>query len=245
MHDADSHIMEEPDWLHPYLDTATRERFPYVWSVGDEPGRQAIDEGARPSRRQRVPLRGRIATDAAQELLGDRIVPERRPSASARSARLLEPVGVRHVHELADPAVRSRRRCRVRGHVGARAAPRDPRLVFGRPALAARHGVARRRHGCRGCARPRSHRRRYRGDPDRSVLHAGSLTESPRPRSGVGDVRGSRRTRAAARRGRGRAGDAACVLRERTAGASPTSTVAIRTSSRSTTCRSRSRSCRR
>ena len=42
MHDADSHIMEEPDWLHPYLDTATRERFPYVWSVGDEPGRQAI-----------------------------------------------------------------------------------------------------------------------------------------------------------------------------------------------------------
>jgi len=42
MHDADSHIMEEPDWLHPYLDAATRERFPYVWSVGDEPGRQAI-----------------------------------------------------------------------------------------------------------------------------------------------------------------------------------------------------------
>ena len=38
MHDADSHIMEPPDWLHPYLDAATRERFPYVWSVGDEPG---------------------------------------------------------------------------------------------------------------------------------------------------------------------------------------------------------------
>src|SRR5262245_45271798 len=34
MHDADSHIMEEPDWLHPYLDAATRQRFPYVWSVG-------------------------------------------------------------------------------------------------------------------------------------------------------------------------------------------------------------------
>ncbi|MDZ4827044.1 MAG: amidohydrolase family protein [Actinomycetota bacterium] len=41
MHDADSHIMEEPDWLHPYLDAATRERFPYVWSLGDdEPDRQ-------------------------------------------------------------------------------------------------------------------------------------------------------------------------------------------------------------
>ena len=44
MHDADSHIMEEPDWLHPYLDPATRDRFPYVWSVGDEPGRRAIDK---------------------------------------------------------------------------------------------------------------------------------------------------------------------------------------------------------
>jgi predicted TIM-barrel fold metal-dependent hydrolase len=42
MHDADSHIMEEADWLHPYLDAATRERFPYVWTVGDEPGRNPI-----------------------------------------------------------------------------------------------------------------------------------------------------------------------------------------------------------
>ena len=39
MHDADSHIMEEPDWLHPYLDAATRERFPYVWGQGDEAGK--------------------------------------------------------------------------------------------------------------------------------------------------------------------------------------------------------------
>ena len=44
MHDADSHIMEEPDWLHPYLDRETRERFPYVWSIGDEPGRIAIEK---------------------------------------------------------------------------------------------------------------------------------------------------------------------------------------------------------
>ena len=44
MHDADSHIMEEPDWLHPYLDRVTRDRFPYVWSVGDEPGRWGIDK---------------------------------------------------------------------------------------------------------------------------------------------------------------------------------------------------------
>jgi predicted TIM-barrel fold metal-dependent hydrolase len=43
MHDADSHIMEEADWLHPYLDDAARERFPYVWTIGDEPGRISID----------------------------------------------------------------------------------------------------------------------------------------------------------------------------------------------------------
>lgn len=36
MHDADSHIMEEPDWLHPYLDAATRDRFPYVWGPASE-----------------------------------------------------------------------------------------------------------------------------------------------------------------------------------------------------------------
>ena len=32
MHDADSHIMEPADWLHPYLDAPTRARFPLVWT---------------------------------------------------------------------------------------------------------------------------------------------------------------------------------------------------------------------
>ena len=72
MHDADSHIMEEPDWLHPYLDAATRERFPYVWSVGDEPGRQAIEKERARHAELRVPRRGRVAAHAAQELLRDR-----------------------------------------------------------------------------------------------------------------------------------------------------------------------------
>jgi predicted TIM-barrel fold metal-dependent hydrolase len=36
MHDADSHIMEPADWLHPYLDQQTRERFPYVWTEANE-----------------------------------------------------------------------------------------------------------------------------------------------------------------------------------------------------------------
>jgi predicted TIM-barrel fold metal-dependent hydrolase len=47
MHDADSHIMEEPDWLHPYLDAATKERFPHVWTVDSEPGRWGIDKERR------------------------------------------------------------------------------------------------------------------------------------------------------------------------------------------------------
>jgi uncharacterized protein len=36
MHDADSHIMEPADWLHPYLDAETRERFPLVWNDANE-----------------------------------------------------------------------------------------------------------------------------------------------------------------------------------------------------------------
>ncbi|MGQ0825494.1 MAG: amidohydrolase family protein [Actinomycetota bacterium] len=43
MHDADSHVMEEPDWLHPYLDGATRARYPLVWTPNDEPGTWGID----------------------------------------------------------------------------------------------------------------------------------------------------------------------------------------------------------
>jgi predicted TIM-barrel fold metal-dependent hydrolase len=36
MHDADSHIMEPSDWLQPYLDAATLERFPRVWTSTDD-----------------------------------------------------------------------------------------------------------------------------------------------------------------------------------------------------------------
>jgi predicted TIM-barrel fold metal-dependent hydrolase len=36
MHDADSHIMEPADWLHPYLDAKTRKRFPLVWTQHNE-----------------------------------------------------------------------------------------------------------------------------------------------------------------------------------------------------------------
>ncbi len=39
--------MEEPDWLHPYLDAATRERFPYVWGQGDEAGKWGMEKERR------------------------------------------------------------------------------------------------------------------------------------------------------------------------------------------------------
>ena len=44
MHDADSHIMEPADWLHPYLDAPTRERLPLVWtaSKGQPPPVEAV-----------------------------------------------------------------------------------------------------------------------------------------------------------------------------------------------------------
>ena len=45
MHDADSHIMEPADWLHPYLDASARDRFPTVWNDGNEDTtpRDAVD----------------------------------------------------------------------------------------------------------------------------------------------------------------------------------------------------------
>jgi predicted TIM-barrel fold metal-dependent hydrolase len=42
MHDADSHIMEPADWLHPYLDASTRERLPLVWT--ESKGQPAPEE---------------------------------------------------------------------------------------------------------------------------------------------------------------------------------------------------------
>jgi uncharacterized protein len=51
MHDADSHIMEPADWLHPYLDAATCERFPFVDSMPADVLAQAASKHADPSYR--------------------------------------------------------------------------------------------------------------------------------------------------------------------------------------------------
>ncbi len=43
MHDADSHIYEDFDWLHPYLDQATRALVPRLWEASDESETVGID----------------------------------------------------------------------------------------------------------------------------------------------------------------------------------------------------------
>jgi len=62
-YDADSHIMEPADWLHPYLDTRTRERLPLVWTNADE-DTTPIDAVDRAVRHHRDPAYR--ADDAAQ-----------------------------------------------------------------------------------------------------------------------------------------------------------------------------------
>ena len=158
MHDADSHIMEEPDWLHPYLDAATRERFPYVWSVGDEPGRRAIDEGARTA----TPTPEYRAEDESQIMLRKNFSatgsflnvdrPQRSTCSASRASSCSTRSRARRscasiatvTHELAVTLARAQHRaildwCSV-----------DPRLLAG-------HGRPGRRHG-RGGRRSRAKR---------------------------------------------------------------------------------------
>ena len=155
MHDADSHIMEEADWLHPYLDAATRERFPYVWSVGDEPGRQAIEKER--ARHANAEYR---AEDESQLML--------RKNFSATGSFLnvdrpqaLDLLGFSSqlVFDTftSSPILRFDRDgdAELAVALGTRATPRHPRLVLGRPAAPAGHRAARRRHGRGGHAGPR------------------------------------------------------------------------------------------
>jgi uncharacterized protein len=43
MHDADSHIYEDFDWLHPYVDSATKAAVPRLWEESDESETVGID----------------------------------------------------------------------------------------------------------------------------------------------------------------------------------------------------------
>ncbi len=221
----------------------TRERFPYVWHVDDEPGRWGIDVERRRARRPRVPRRRRGADPAAQELRSRpaRSSNDDRPQR-ARSPRVREPARVRHVHELARAALRPRRRPRARGRARPRAAPRDPRLVLGRSAPACRS------RSCRSAtwSRPPSSTREAI-DGGTAAIQIGQYCPPGHSPSHVAlDPVWAMCAEAgvpvrAARRGRGRARHAARLTSRTVGRPSPTSTAATRTSSRSTTCRSRCR----
>ena len=145
--------MEPADWLHPYLDAPTRERFPLVWTERRRGHDARSTRSTGPTALHHDPAYR--AEDAAQITLrknflatGSFLNDDR--AGRARPARLREPARVRHVHEPARVALRPRRRPRARGHDRARAAPRRARLVLGRSAPAAGHGRSRRRHRGRG-----------------------------------------------------------------------------------------------
>src|SRR5207248_10677272 len=44
MHDADSHIMEPPDWLTDYADPDVRPKLKPVYKISDKPGLDWIEE---------------------------------------------------------------------------------------------------------------------------------------------------------------------------------------------------------
>jgi len=61
IHDADSHVMETPDWLVPYADPDIRERLEPLRLSGCKPGEETLIEELR--RRHRDPA-GRAQADA-------------------------------------------------------------------------------------------------------------------------------------------------------------------------------------
>ncbi len=58
-HDADSHVMETPDWLVPYADPGVRERLKPLFVAAVKPGEETMIEQARrrhldPAERERA-----------------------------------------------------------------------------------------------------------------------------------------------------------------------------------------------
>jgi uncharacterized protein len=66
MHDADSHIYEDFDWLAPYVDKATNEAMPRLWDLSDEFETVGIDQFDARAKHQDPQYR---AEDASQIML--------------------------------------------------------------------------------------------------------------------------------------------------------------------------------
>jgi hypothetical protein len=47
VHDADAHVVETPDWLHPFADPGVRERLPQLYLATVRPGEEGLIESMR------------------------------------------------------------------------------------------------------------------------------------------------------------------------------------------------------
>ena len=89
-HDADSHVMETPEFFHPFADAAVRAKMRPVYVSTVAPGEESFIDQLRRAHRDPAYRGAEASRDhAPQELEGDGLVPEGRPSACPRSPRLL------------------------------------------------------------------------------------------------------------------------------------------------------------
>ena len=116
-YDADSHIMELPDWLVEYADADVRDRIrPLYLGAAGKLADNAMRDARDPCDR---PLGGRcprVRRAAPQGMVGARGVRSGRAHPRPRSPRLRLPARVQHVR--ADAVPRRRPRPRVRRHAG-------------------------------------------------------------------------------------------------------------------------------
>ena len=248
IHDADSHVMETPDWLVPVCRSGIRARLRRCLVATVKPGEERFIDVLRAPARA-IPAdraQGRGRDHAAQELERDGLVLQRGPPARARPARLREPARLQHLPQRLLRATSStsddlrsglRRRARAQPRHASSSAPSTAgcwRSATCRwPTSTARRAMAAEAiaHGLQGAA-------------DAVGLPATATRRATRPVPGVGGGAGGGRADRVPRRRR-RPAARSQLLQERLADGAPTSTAAPRTSARSTTWRSRIRRCRR
>ena len=246
VHDADSHVVETPEWFAPYADPQIRGRIsPFYVSAG-KPGEAILSRPFVQRRPDPVTEPGGSRDHAAQEL-------ERaRGRSSRRTGRARSTCSASRASWSSTPSstsylvdARARRRPRPRLRRRARPQPRDDRLLLGRPPPARRP-----------CYVPLADfdARRARWPTRRSRMGATALLIPSRCPPGHSPSHVGLDPGVGARAGGGLpivfhvGGGGRCSRPDYFANGLPpvpTSTAATRTSARSTTWRSRTRRCRR
>ena len=246
VHDADSHVMETPDWLVPYADPGVRARLKPLFVGVREAGRgerhRRSAGGGTPTRRTRR-AEAEIMLRKNWSALGS-FVKEDRPRALDLLGFSSQLVFNTFLNQYLCDAEHGRRP-RLRLRPGARPQPRHRRLLLASTGACSPSAT---------CRSPTS--RAHAPWPRRRIAHGlqGACSSRRPARPGT-----RRATSACSRCGRSRrrrgcrssstsAAAAGCSTRTTSTTAcrrSPTSTAGRRTSARSTTWRSPSRRCRR